>query len=216
MRKFGAVNTRRSSGLLLASVSALAVFAAGPAGLMEVVLVGPLTKEKILEAVPEWKQQMAAYSPKLDVVDKLHSLPQPVHLRVFLATWCPDCRLHVSAFFRLLEMVDNPSISLELIGVSKDKKEPADAVRDNNIERVPTFIVIMNGEEVGRIIETPRTSIEEDLLDIIQLGGNDSAYDVYLDFDFFRSNPHSDLDVDCTRCHLPRPLVPSVSSVSNP
>ena len=206
-------NTHRVT--LLAAVSALAVLAAAPARLKEVVLVGPLTKEKILEAVPEWKQQMAAYAPKLEAVDKLHGVPQSIHIRVFLATWCPDCRMHVSAFFRLMEMVDNPSISFELIGVSKDKKEPAAAVEENGIERVPTFIVIMDGEEKGRVIETPRTSIEEDLLEIILLGASEPD-DVYLDMDYFRSNPHADLDVDCTKCHLPTRLVPSASSVSNP
>ena len=167
----------------------------------EVVLVGPLTKDKIFLALPEWKQQMGAYAPKLEVIDKLHSLPQPVHIRVFMATWCPDCKKHITAFFRVMEMAENPSISLELIGVSKDKKEPAAPIQENHIERVPTFIIIMNGEEKGRVIETPRLSLEEDLAAIILEASNEQP-GLEFDMNFFRSNPHSDLSVDCTRCHL--------------
>jgi uncharacterized protein (DUF1015 family) len=36
------------------------------------------------------------------------------------------------------------------------------------IEKVPTFIVYRNGEEIGRIIETPIKSMEEDLYEILK------------------------------------------------
>ena len=35
------------------------------------------------------------------------------------------------------------------------------------IELVPTFILDYNGEEIGRIIESPEESLEKDLLRII-------------------------------------------------
>ena len=38
---------------------------------------------------------------------------------------------------------------------------------NKNIEKAPTFIVYINGQERGRIIETPQKSVEEDLIDII-------------------------------------------------
>ena len=40
--------------------------------------------------------------------------------------------------------------------------------RGNSIEELPTFIVSIDGREAGRIIETPKRSIEEDLLEIIE------------------------------------------------
>jgi hypothetical protein len=36
-----------------------------------------------------------------------------------------------------------------------------------NIERVPTFIFLKNKVEAGRIIETPVTSLEQDMLNIL-------------------------------------------------
>ena len=167
MQESHGASKKASRRIWLAAATGMVILAAALAQVKEVELVGSLTKDKILEAMPEWKQQMATYAPKLDVVDKLRSLPQPVHIRVFLATWCPDCKKHVSAFFRVMEMVDNPSISVELIGVSKDKKEPSQPIQENRVERVPTFIVVMNGDEKGRIIEIPVKSVEQDLVDIL-------------------------------------------------
>ena len=36
-----------------------------------------------------------------------------------------------------------------------------------NIERVPTFIIYRNKNELGRIVEYPETSLEKDMLDIM-------------------------------------------------
>jgi hypothetical protein len=41
-------------------------------------------------------------------------------------------------------------------------------VADLNIERVPTFIIMNEGIEIGRIIETPEETLEADLLKILQ------------------------------------------------
>ena len=35
------------------------------------------------------------------------------------------------------------------------------------IQRVPTFIIYKNNIESGRIIETPKTSLEQDLVNIL-------------------------------------------------
>ena len=56
--------------------------------------------------------------------------------------------------------------------VNRDKKNPESDIEYLNIERVPTFIFYKTGgdgskKEIGRIIETPVRSLEEDLLDIL-------------------------------------------------
>jgi thiol-disulfide isomerase/thioredoxin len=132
-----------------------------------VELIGPLTREAILEALPEWAHEAAAYLPDPEIVARFHDFDRPIVIRVVIGTWCPDCRRHLTAFFRLIELADNPVISVEYFGVSRDKLQPEDIVRDNRIERVPTFIVLEEGREIGRITEHPRTTIESDLADII-------------------------------------------------
>lgn len=152
--------TVAAAGLILAA--GLAAFPVQP-----VELVGPLTREDILEALPEWAHEAAAYLPDPNIVAGLHEFDRPVVIRVVIGTWCPDCRRHLTAFFRLIELADNPVITVEYIGLTLDKREPEDVVRDNRIERVPTFIVLDEGREIGRITEHPRTTIEADLADIL-------------------------------------------------
>ena len=36
-----------------------------------------------------------------------------------------------------------------------------------DIQRTPTFIFFKNGVEIGRIVETPRDSLENDILKIV-------------------------------------------------
>ena len=38
---------------------------------------------------------------------------------------------------------------------------------DLDIELVPTFIFYRNGEELGRIVETPEDTLEKDLAEIV-------------------------------------------------
>ena len=53
-------------------------------------------------------------------------------------------------------------------GDSLYKKSPQHEEAGKNIVRVPTIIVEQKGNEIGRIIEFPITSLEKDLLTILR------------------------------------------------
>lgn len=131
-------------------------------------LVGPLTQRDILESFPDWREQMASYVPIPDAVEKLKAIDYLIRIEVILGTWCPDSKKHVSAYFKIMEMVDNPLIVSSYIGVPEEKEKRLPYVEGKDIQRVPTFIVLIQDQEVGRIIEHPEKSIEEDLIEIIQ------------------------------------------------
>lgn len=139
------------------------------AGMMraQVALVGPLTPEAILEKIPEWKPYVDAYTPRLDIISRLQAVPEEVRVEIFLGTWCPDCRQHVSAYFKIMDMVRNPLIRTTYTGVPRDRDARGPYIEGKDIERLPTFIIFFRSEEIGRIIETPRHSVEEDLWEIL-------------------------------------------------
>jgi thiol-disulfide isomerase/thioredoxin len=139
----------------------------------QVELVGPLTPEVILQKIPEWKPFVDGYSPQLDIISRLQAVPEEVRVEIFLGTWCPDCRQHVSAYFKIMDMVRNPMIRTTYTGVPRDRAARGPYIEGKNVERLPTFIVFFRNQEVGRIIETPRKSVEEDLWEILgpRLGG---------------------------------------------
>ncbi len=130
-------------------------------------LLGPLSKEEILENFPDWQEIVASYVPNMEVVAELQSIQYPIEIEIFLGTWCPDTKRNVSAYFQIMDMVDNPLFTTTYIGVPKDKDARKPYIEGKNIVKVPTFIVLINDEEKGRIIENPIKSVEEDLLDII-------------------------------------------------
>jgi thiol-disulfide isomerase/thioredoxin len=130
-------------------------------------LSGPLTPEVILEKIPEWKPFVDGYSPRLDIISRLQEVPEVVRVEIFLGTWCPDCRQHVSAYIKIMDMVRNPMIRTIFTGVPRDRGARAPYIEGKNIERLPTFIIFFRDQEVGRIVETPRRSVEEDLWEIL-------------------------------------------------
>jgi len=133
----------------------------------QVELLGELSKEEIFENLPDWQQVASSYSPKQETIEKLKAIKREIQIEIFLGTWCPDSKAHISAYFKIMELVDNPLILTTYIGIPRDKQARQEFIQGKNIEKVPTFIVTLDNQEKGRIIETPTKSIEEDLFDII-------------------------------------------------
>ncbi|MFB0564079.1 MAG: thioredoxin family protein [Candidatus Aminicenantaceae bacterium] len=148
--------------VLLISILMMPFFILG-----ETELVGQLNKEAILQSFPEWQEVAASYDPNPEIIEKLHAITEEIKIEIVLGTWCPDSKEHVSAFFKVMELVDNPLISTIYIGIPRNKEARQQYIQGKNIMKVPTFIVYFHNEEKGRIIETPTNSVEKDLLDII-------------------------------------------------
>lgn len=90
-----------------------------------------------------------------------------VDIVIVMGTWCSDSRREVPRFFKILDYVSYPSENVKIIAVNREKKG-IDTETDNlNIKFVPTFIIYKQGNEIGRIIETPSVSLEKDLTAIL-------------------------------------------------
>ena len=57
---------------------------------------------------------------------------------------------------------DKPAI--DYIGVNRDKLADGLDISHLNIDFIPTFIFYENGREIGRIVETPASTMENDML----------------------------------------------------
>jgi hypothetical protein len=130
-------------------------------------LVGPLSREDILDNHPDWEGIIASYVPDPVALEEFKSLSFPITVEVVFGVWCSDSKEHVSAYFKIIELADNPVLISLFIGIPREKESREPFIKGKNIEKVPTFIVFQDGQEKGRIIEHPQKSIEEDLLEII-------------------------------------------------
>ena len=131
-------------------------------------LTGPLSKDDILQNIPEWQELVASYIPDSGIMEKIKAIHKEIRVEIFLGTWCPDCKKHVSAYFKIMEMADNPHISTSYVGIPREREARKEFIQGKNIVRIPAFIIYFQNQEIGRIIETPAKSVEEDLIDIIE------------------------------------------------
>lgn len=129
------------------------------------MLYGETSRDQIYFDYPFWLEIEKQYQPNKDVLDKINSIDTKVEVIVFLGTWCGDSRRNVPRFFKTIE--NNDHIRMKIWAVDRRKELDNDLVDMYRIKRVPTFVFLKDNQEIGRIIENPVKSIEEDTYNIL-------------------------------------------------
>ena len=118
---------------------------------------------------PIFKSEYINYSVENEVLSELKASIYSYQITIVMATWCGDSKEQVPRFIKVLDKLDYDTKRLNIICVDYEKMAKDTGVEKLNIQKVPTFIIFdQKGSEVGRIIETPETSLEGDLLNIIK------------------------------------------------
>jgi len=108
------------------------------------------------------------YMPVQDVITQLSLIDkEDLSIKIVLGTWCPDSRREVPRFMKIMDLWQFPASNIVFVGVDNSKIAPVGGYDTLQIERVPTFIIMKNKVETGRIIENPVTSLEQDMLNIL-------------------------------------------------
>lgn len=76
---------------------------------------------------------------------------------VFGGTWCEDTQFILPKFYKLQEQSGFPDEGITLFGVNRAKTSLGNIAKAFNITNVPTFIVMKDGKEVGRVVEYGKT-----------------------------------------------------------
>jgi thiol-disulfide isomerase/thioredoxin len=131
-------------------------------------LLGPLAREEIEAAVPDWVEAEMEAQPDLGAAVLLESAFDGAEVVVLMGTWCSDSRRELARLWRALDDIgaDHPG-QMSYIGVDRDKQEPTALVAGHDLLYIPTFIVRRDGHEVGRIVEESPSGIEVDLLALL-------------------------------------------------
>lgn len=109
-----------------------------------------------------------SYQPVAEIMGKLDKISKDnISIQIVLGTWCPDSRREVPRFMKILDLWGFPVEKVTFIGTDNTKLAPVGDYDKLEIERVPTFIILENKIESGRIIENPVTSLEQDMLNIL-------------------------------------------------
>ncbi|MFM6924731.1 MAG: TlpA family protein disulfide reductase [Ferruginibacter sp.] len=76
---------------------------------------------------------------------------------IFGGTWCEDTQFILPKFFKLQEQTGFPDEGVTLFGVNREKSSLGNIAKAFNVINVPTFIVMKDGKEVGRVVEYGKT-----------------------------------------------------------
>ena len=72
---------------------------------------------------------------------------------IFGGTWCPDTQNLLPQLYRLTDAANYADSNITLIGVDHEKTTLDNLHATFHLVNVPTFIIMKNGKEVGRVIE---------------------------------------------------------------
>jgi thiol-disulfide isomerase/thioredoxin len=107
------------------------------------------------------------YKSNSDLVSKIGSLGSNSKVLVFMGTWCGDTKRELPRFFRIIDEAKIPRENVTMYAVDRAKKTTVDLPEKYGITNVPTFIFMAGDKEIGRIVESPKKSLEEDIAEIL-------------------------------------------------
>ncbi|HYV17666.1 MAG TPA: thioredoxin family protein [Verrucomicrobiae bacterium] len=175
VKRFADVAEKRPSRWRWAAFAALLLLLALPAPGGRAVadttgemLLGRTEAATILDISPEWRRGYDEYQPAREDVAVVKQAPPGSHVIVYFGSWCSDSRLGVPHFLKTIDAAQAPNLRVRYLAVDRSKKEPARSLEGVGLELVPTYVLSIHGREIGRIVETPATTIEHDLALLLQ------------------------------------------------
>jgi thiol-disulfide isomerase/thioredoxin len=106
------------------------------------------------------------------VAKRLGKYLKDMDIQVFMGTWCGDSKREIPRLVRVLEVarIDPARVNYVCVYAEPERRNmsPTQEQKGRNIHHVPTIILFKNGKEVGRVIESPLLSLEEDLLEVVE------------------------------------------------
>lgn len=134
------------------------------------ILKGFVTKKDLATdtAFTWFAQNAKGYVPEATALKALRENKDSIYIIGFGGTWCGDTKNILPKFFTLLDAAGYPQDRVTFLGVDHNKKTVQHLSETFNITNVPTFIVMRNGKEVGRVVEYGKYGMfDKELGDII-------------------------------------------------
>jgi thiol-disulfide isomerase/thioredoxin len=119
------------------------------------IIKGFITKNELASdtAFAWFTQNQKGYTPEKAALQAFTSAKDSIHILAFAGTWCGDTKNLLPKFFALTDAAGFSQDHITLLGVDRSKKTINHLAEAFKIINVPTFIVLKNGQEVGRVVE---------------------------------------------------------------
>jgi hypothetical protein len=115
-----------------------------------------------------YAQNLKGYTPYAPAVQAFKEHKDSVYILAFGGTWCDDTRFILPRVFSVTDAAGLPDSHITLLGVDRAKTTVYSLEKTFNVTLVPTFIVMRNGKEVGRVVEYGKLGmVEKELGEIV-------------------------------------------------
>ena len=104
-------------------------------------------------------QNQKDYTPDQSALKALRANKDSINIIAFGGTWCSDTKYILPKFYVLSDASGLSPDRITLIGVDHNKKTIQHLSEAFNVTNVPTFIVMKNGKEIGRVVEYGTTGM---------------------------------------------------------
>jgi hypothetical protein len=133
------------------------------------ILIGYCTRDGLMSSNFDsaFTAEHESYKPDQKMIREILPKMKDVTVTIIMATWCSDSKEQVPRFFKILDSFEQTGPVTTIICVDKDKKAGHISLDGMNLDKVPTFIFYKDNKELGRIIETPGGTLEQDMLAIL-------------------------------------------------
>jgi thiol-disulfide isomerase/thioredoxin len=136
------------------------------------MITGKTTLEQLSQNVAFWSEYLTNYASCVVDKGKVEEISvilkdRTINIVAVLGTWCGDTKEQFPVLRKILDDLQDSNISIEYIGVDRDKLAGETDISSLGIMFVPTFIFYEGSQELGRIIEIPEGTMEENMYKII-------------------------------------------------
>lgn len=107
------------------------------------------------------------YIPDNNTITLLQSKIKKIRIEIVMGTWCGDSKEQVPRFIKILDILKYKTKKIKILCIDHFFNAENFEKGENNIQKIPTFIIYRKNKEIGRIVESPMNSLEKDLLDIL-------------------------------------------------
>ena len=109
----------------------------------------------------------SSYTAEGNNIEILKAKLPGTHMLIYAGTWCGDSKHQVPRMMKILNESGFDLNSLEFRLVDRSKKDKAGHSVQDSIKFIPTFILYRDKKEIGRIVENPKATLEQDLVKML-------------------------------------------------
>ena len=124
------------------------------------ILKGLISKDLILNdpSFGWFRENQSGFLPDREAIRALASKRKTVEILVFGGTWNQDTRFFLPKFFKMTDLASFPEDRITLVGLGRDKKDFGPLAEEMHILSLPTFIILKEGKEIGRVTVSQKSA----------------------------------------------------------